>query len=74
MKKMLKMGLLGLVIGAGAAFAAATVGTEEAVAAECCSTCLESYDACMEGCVDSSCIDACGQRWGRCASWCAPSC
>lgn len=74
MKKMLKMGLLGLVIGAGAAFATATVGAEEAVAAPCCSDCEATEFECYAGCTDSACYSACQEQARRCWRWCSFSC
>jgi hypothetical protein len=74
MKKMLKMGLLGLVIGAGAAFATATVGAEEAVAAPCCSECDANYESCVAGCSDSTCTSDCLSRYRSCFRFCSFSC
>lgn len=74
MKKLLKVGLLGLVIGAGAAFATATVGAEEAVAAPCCSECDANETECMAGCTDSACYLACQDASRRCYRWCTFSC
>ncbi|HZI15320.1 MAG TPA: hypothetical protein VE153_33415 [Myxococcus sp.] len=74
MKKMLKMGLLGLVLGAGAAFATATVGAEEAVAAPCCSNCDEGMAACEAACTDDACYQNCWNTWSRCFRWCSFSC
>ncbi|MCP3144111.1 hypothetical protein [Pyxidicoccus xibeiensis] len=72
--KMLKMGLLGLMLGAGAAFATATVGSEEAVAAPCCSSCDEGYASCVEACTDSACVTQCRTDWNWCFRRCSFSC
>ena len=74
MKKLLKMGLLGLVIGAGAAFATATVGGEEAVAAVCCTKCEEAEELCLAGCTTSTCDTNCVNTWRPCYRTCTFNC
>jgi hypothetical protein len=75
MKKTVMMGLLGLALGIGVAVGTATVGSEEAVAAPCCSSCEGMYDACAPGCNgDAACELECQRRENRCWSICSFSC
>ena len=75
MKKTVMMGLVGLVLGIGVAVGTATVGSQEAAAAPCCSSCEGYYDACAPGCNgDAACLTSC-QKWeDRCWGICSFSC
>ncbi|MFP2912557.1 hypothetical protein ACLESD_47600 [Pyxidicoccus sp. 3LFB2] len=53
MKKTLKMGLIGFVLGAAVAVGAATFGSEETVAAPCCSICDDDDLRCWRICSPS---------------------
>ncbi|MCP3144127.1 hypothetical protein [Pyxidicoccus xibeiensis] len=68
------MGLMGLMMGAGAAFATATVGGEEATAMPCCSSCDSAYEYCYANCTTPSCYDTCETRYIRCSGYCSWSC
>ncbi|QSQ26706.1 hypothetical protein JY651_18010 [Pyxidicoccus parkwayensis] len=71
----LKMGLIGLMIGAAVAVGTATVDSEETVAAVCCSACDTNYDACFDGCGgDSACISSCGTKFVACTRTCNNGC
>ncbi len=48
--KALKIGLIGLLLGAAVAVGTATVGSEETAARACCSMCYPVYDECIEAC------------------------
>ncbi|MFP2928768.1 hypothetical protein ACLESO_26945 [Pyxidicoccus sp. 3LG] len=72
--KMLKMGLLGLMLGAGAAFATATVGGEETGAVLCCSSCEAALDNCLESCTDLSCQRLCVANTSGCFRTCVAIC
>lgn len=50
MKKTLKMGLIGFVLGAAVAVGAATLGSEETSAAPCCSNCADDDLRCWRIC------------------------
>ncbi|MBN1207638.1 MAG: hypothetical protein JXB05_22430 [Myxococcaceae bacterium] len=50
MKKLLKIGLIGFALGAAAAMASATLGSEETVARPCCSSCDDLDDRCWAVC------------------------
>lgn len=73
--KTLKMGLIGFVLGAVVAVGSATVGSEETVAAPCCSTCEEGEMGCLEGCGgDAACESSCAATYARCYRICSFSC
>jgi hypothetical protein len=73
--KTLKTGLIGLVLGAGVAFGTAMVGSEEASAAACCSSCEPAYEECVDGCYgDSSCELWCSRAGLSCRRTCDSSC
>lgn len=73
--KALKMGLIGFVLGAVVAVGTATVGSEETVAAPCCSTCEEGELGCLAGCGgDATCEAGCESQYRRCWSICSFSC
>ena len=75
MKKTLKMGLIGFVLGAAVAVGTATVGSEETVAAPCCSSCEGIYDSCAAGCGgDTTCEQNCMKQENNCWRWCSFSC
>jgi len=73
--KTLKMGLIGFVLGAVVAVGSATVGSEETVAAPCCSSCEEGEAACIADCGgDATCESGCAATYRRCWSICSFSC
>lgn len=73
--KTLKTGLIGLVIGAAVALGTAMVGSEEASAAACCSSCEPAYEDCMAGCFgESSCELWCGRAGLSCHRTCVSNC
>ncbi|MFP2909201.1 hypothetical protein ACLESD_30005 [Pyxidicoccus sp. 3LFB2] len=76
MMKALKMGLLGLALGAAAAVGASTLGTaEEASAPLCCSKCDAQYSSCMASCGSNiSCQVGCGENFDRCDTSCFRGC
>jgi hypothetical protein len=76
MMKALKMGFLGLVLGAAAAVGASTLGTaEEASAPLCCSKCDAQYSSCVARCgTSTSCQLSCGQTFELCDASCFRGC
>ena len=70
MKKTLMMGLLGVLLGAGAAVATVTTGAEEAAAAPCCSSC-PSLQECIAECGGNT---TCESFCRTCVRICSPSC
>ncbi|MBN1206557.1 MAG: hypothetical protein JXB05_16845 [Myxococcaceae bacterium] len=70
MKKFLKVGLIGLALGAAAGVASATVGSEETVAPFCCDDCDPGYNTCISGCSTSSCYDSCERIYDSCVLRC----
>jgi len=75
MMKALKMGLIGMVLGAAAAVGSSTLGAEEASAPLCCSRCDAQYSTCVAGCGGStSCQLGCGENYNRCDASCYRGC
>ncbi|WP_043321473.1 hypothetical protein [Corallococcus coralloides] len=76
MKKTLKMGLIGFVMGAAVAVGSATLGAEETVAAPCCSLCDDWAERCsFYSCNgDPACEAKCEQDEALCWSRCNYSC
>lgn len=75
MKKTLKMGLIGLVLGAAVAVGSATVGSEETVAAPCCSLCDDWAERCSVPCNgDAACVADCLDDEDLCWERCNYSC
>ncbi|MFP2906011.1 hypothetical protein ACLESD_13320 [Pyxidicoccus sp. 3LFB2] len=73
--KTLKSGLIGLVLGVAVAMGTATVGSEEAAAAVCCSYCEVDTERCVAGCgEDVTCEMYCYRANGYCGSICDSSC
>ncbi len=76
MRKLLKMGLIGLVLGAGAAVATATVGSSDAAAGWCCMQCEPVLDQCKTNCGMGpdypQCRDQCEIEYGWCMQSCFP--
>jgi hypothetical protein len=74
MKKLLKVALLGLALGATAGVASATVGSEDTTARPCCSTCEDGINYCYSGCTTQACYDACDKQYTWCFSVCSYGC
>jgi hypothetical protein len=76
MMKMLKLGFLGLLVGAGLSVATATVGSEDTAAAPCCSSCEDTFESCNLGCApgDTRCTDYCRAQYVGCNRRCVISC
>ncbi|MFP2908408.1 hypothetical protein ACLESD_25815 [Pyxidicoccus sp. 3LFB2] len=77
MLKLLRMGLVGLLIGSGAAVATATLGGTEASAPVCCSDCEPLYEQCLGTCGPShpdwrQCRSECEQQYLWCSNTCGP--
>lgn len=77
MKKTLKMGLIGFVLGAAVAVGSATLGSEETVAAPCCSLCDDWAENCSvySNCNGNPVCEAdCEQDEQLCWERCNPRC
>lgn len=74
MKKFLKVALVGVVLGAAAGVASATLGSEDTTARPCCSSCQDGIDGCYAGCTDQACYDACDKQYSRCFAICSFDC
>lgn len=74
MKKLFKVALLGLALGATAGVASATVGSEDTTARPCCSTCDAGYEGCIASCTTDDCYNACDTQYNRCYAICSFSC
>ncbi|MCP3144077.1 hypothetical protein [Pyxidicoccus xibeiensis] len=75
MMKALKMGLIGMALGAAAALGASTLGAEEASAQVCCTRCSPIRDQCVAKCEgDLQCRMVCQLAQRDCTMKCDRSC
>jgi hypothetical protein len=75
MKKLLKVALVGMALGAAGGIASATVGSQETTARPCCSDCEAGYDYCVESCgYTSECFASCDAQYNSCFRWCSFDC
>jgi hypothetical protein len=50
-------------------------GSDQAVAAPCCSSCDDGYAYCLASCgYTPECFDYCDAKWDRCFRYCSFSC
>ncbi len=72
-----KMRLMALGMVAAAAVGGMTLGSQEAAAAPCCSSCDANYEACLAGCggyQNDECETSCSLQTRSCYRWCSYSC